>query len=640
MHCYLSPEHKIRSTFASDIKKLIEMTKDKDKAIELKHVVIRFSGDSGDGMQLTGTLFSDTAAILGNGIGTFPDYPAEIRAPQGTVGGVSGFQVHFGYDINTPGDYADVLVAMNPAALKANAKWTKRGGTILLDRDAFSAKNLLKAGYKTDDPIKEDGIGGFNIIWAPITSMTQETLKESGLDNKTILRSKNMFALGICFYLFNKPLNFTEEFFEKKFKKVPKIIDANKKVLKEGYNYGYVVQELTPYKVSADEIEQGTYRNINGNTATAWGCIAAAEKAGLPLFCGSYPITPATEILQELSKHKSLNVRTFQAEDEIAGITSSIGASFAGNFAVTTTSGPGLALKGEAIGLAMITELPLLIVNVQRGGPSTGLPTKTEQSDLLQALYGRNGEAPLPVIAASTPSNCYDFAFHASKIALEHMTPVILLTDGFLANGSQPMQIHDTDTLPDIKVPLAKFKEGEEYLPYERDEKTLVRKWAVPGTPGLEHRIGGLEKMDKTGTVSYVPENHELMTEYRERKVELVANFIPEQELIGDPDPDLLVVGWGGTYGHLLTAVHDLQAEGKKISLAHFNYIKPLPKNTEEIFKGAKKVVVAEINNGQFAKYLRQNFGGIEFLQYNKIMGLPFTVEELSNHFNELMEEK
>lgn len=616
------------------------MTNNKDKAIELDHVVIRFSGDSGDGMQLTGTLFSDTAAILGNGIATFPDYPAEIRAPQGTVGGVSGFQVHFGYDINTPGDYADVLVAMNPAALKANAKWTKRGGTMLLDRDAFNAKNLKKAGYETDDPIKEDGIGGFNIIYAPISTMTQETLKGSGLDNKTVLRSKNMFALGICFYLFNKPLKFTEAFFEKKFKKVPKIIEANKSVLKAGYNYGYAVQELTPYKVTADEIEKGTYRNINGNTATAWGCIAAAEKAKLPLFCGSYPITPATDILHELAKHKSLNVRTFQAEDEIGGITSSIGASFAGNFAITTTSGPGLALKTEAIGLAIITELPLVIINVQRGGPSTGLPTKTEQSDLLQALQGRNGEAPLPVIAASTPSNCYDYAFMASKIALEHMTPVILLTDGFLANGSQPMKIENTDTLPEIKVPYATFKEGEEYLPYERDEKTLVRKWAAAGVAGLEHRIGGLEKMDKTGTVSYVPENHELMTEYRERKVDYIENVIPEQELIGEPDADLLVVGWGGTYGHLLTAVHDLQAEGKSISLAHFNYIKPLPKNTEDILRGAKKVVVAELNNGQFAKYLRQNFSQIEFLQYNKMMGLPFTVEELTKHFNKLMEEK
>ena len=616
------------------------MTNNKDKAIELTHVVIRFSGDSGDGMQLTGTLFSDTAALLGNGVATFPDYPAEIRAPQGTVGGVSGFQVHFGYDINTPGDYADVLVAMNPAALKANAKWTKRGGTMLLDRDAFTAKNLKKAGYETDDPIKEDKLGGFNIIWAPISTMTQETLKDQGLDNKTVLRSKNMFALGICFYLFNKPLKFTEEFFEKKFKKVPTIIDANKKVLKAGFNYGYNVQELTPYKVSADEIEKGTYRNINGNTATAWGLMAASEKANLPLFCGSYPITPATDILHELAKHKDLNVKTFQAEDEIAGISSSIGASFAGNFAVTTTSGPGLALKTEAIGLALITELPLVIVNVQRGGPSTGLPTKTEQSDLMQAVQGRNGEAPLPVIAASTPANCYDYAFQASKIALEHMTPVILLTDGFLANGTQPMKIQNTDTLPAINAPIAKFDENKAYLPYERDEETLVRKWATPGTPGLEHRIGGLEKMDKTGTVSYVPENHELMTYYRQKKVDLVANAIPEQELIGDAEADLLVVGWGGTYGHLLTVVHDLQAQGKKISLAHFNYIVPLPKNTEEILKGHKKIVVAEINGGQFANYLRQNFNGIEFLQYNKVMGLPFTVEELTVHFNKLMEEK
>ncbi len=615
------------------------MTTKKDQAIELKHVVIRFSGDSGDGMQLTGTLFSDTAAMLGSGIGTFPDYPAEIRAPQGTVGGVSGFQVHFGYDINTPGDYADVLVAMNPAALKANAKWTKRGGTILLDKDAFSEKNLKKAGYQTDDPVKEDNIGGFNIIWAPISSMTQETLKSTGLDHKTVLRSKNMFALGICFYLFNKPLKFTEAFFEKKFKKVPKIIEANKMVLKAGYNYGYVVQELTPYKVAADEIENGIYRNINGNTATAWGCIAAAEKAGLPLFCGSYPITPATEILQELSKHKNLNVKTFQAEDEIGGITSAIGASFAGSLAVTTTSGPGLALKTEAIGLAIITELPLVIVNVQRGGPSTGLPTKTEQSDLLQAVQGRNGEAPLPVIAASTPSNCYDFAFKACKIAIEHMTPVILLTDGFLANGSQPMHIHDTKTFPEITIPYAEYKEGEEYQPYKRDEK-LVRKWAVPGTVGLEHRIGGLEKMDKTGTVSYIPENHQLMTDYRDKKVDLVADSIPKQELIGKENADLLVIGWGGTYGHLLTAVHDMQEEGKSISLAHFNYMMPLPKNTEDLLRKAKKVVVAELNNGQFAKLLRQNFNNIEFHQYNKVMGLPFTVEELTNHFNQLMEEK
>jgi 2-oxoglutarate ferredoxin oxidoreductase subunit alpha len=635
----LLDENKIHITFAS-IKKLIEMTKNNDKAIELKQVVIRFSGDSGDGMQLTGTLFSDTAALLGSGVGTFPDYPAEIRAPQGTVGGVSGFQVHFGHNINTPGDYADVLVAMNPAALKANAKWTKRGGTIILDRDAFSEKNLVKAGYKTNDPVVEDKLDGFNIIWTPITDMTHEALKDSGLDNKIILRSKNMFALGICFYLFNQPLDITEAFFEKKFKKVPKVVEANKMVLKAGYNYGYNVQELTPYTVAADEIEKGVYRNINGNTATAWGCIAAAERAKLPLFCGSYPITPATDILQELSRHKSLNVKTFQAEDEIGGITSAIGASFAGNFAVTTTSGPGLALKTEAIGLAIITELPLVIVNVQRGGPSTGLPTKTEQSDLMQAVQGRNGEAPLPVIAASTPANCYDYAFVAGKIALEHMTPVILLTDGFLANGSQPMKVNPVESLPEINVPLATFDANKPYLPYERNAETLVRKWAIPGIPGLEHRLGGLEKMDKTGTVSYVPENHQLMTDYRERKIELVANDIPDQKVLGEPDADLLVIGWGGTYGHLLTAVQNMQEEGKKVSLTHFNYIKPLPKNTESILRRAKKVVVAELNNGQFANYLRQNFNSIQFNQYNKVMGLPFTVQELTNHFNKLMEEK
>ncbi|OYT17079.1 MAG: MFS transporter [Bacteroidetes bacterium 4572_77] len=616
------------------------MTNNKDKAISLEHVVIRFSGDSGDGMQLTGMLFSDTAALLGSGVATFPDYPAEIRAPQGTVGGVSGFQVHFGYDINTPGDYADVLVAMNPAALKANSKWTKRGGTMLLDKDAFTKKNLEKAGYKTDDPIKEDNLGGFNIIWVPISSMTQETLSDTDLDNKTKLRSKNMFALGMCFYLFDKPLNFTEEFFEKKFKKVPSVIEANKKVLKSGYNYGYNVQELTPYKVSADEIEKGVYRNINGNTATAWGCIAAAEKANLPLFCGSYPITPATDILHELARLKSLGVKTFQAEDEIGGITSAIGASFAGNCAITTTSGPGLALKTEAIGLALIAELPLVVVNVQRGGPSTGLPTKTEQSDLMQAVQGRNGESPLPVIAASTPANCYDYAFSSIKIALEHMTPVILLTDGFLANGTQPMKVENTDTLPEIKVPLAHYDKDNAYLPYERDEKTLVRKWAAPGIAGLEHRIGGLEKMDKTGTVSYVPENHQLMTDYRQKKIDLIANVIPAQPLVGEADADLLVVGWGGTYGHLLSAVHNLQEQGKKIALAHFNYIQPLPKNTEDVLRGHKKVVVAEINGGQFAKYLRQNFENLELLQYNRVMGLPFTVEELTAHFTKLMEEK
>ena len=615
------------------------MTNKIDKVIELDHVVIRFSGDSGDGMQLTGTLFSDTSAFMGNGISTFPDYPAEIRAPQGTVGGVSGFQVHFGHDINTPGDYADVLVAMNPAALKANAKWTKLGGSIILDKDAFTAKNLEKAGYKTDDPIKEDNLGGFNIISAPISSMTQETLKDTGMDNKTILRSKNMFALGMCYYLFNRELTFTEKFIETKFKKVPAVIEANKKVLKAGYNYGYNVQELTPYKVAAEEISKGTYRNINGNTATAWGLVAASEKSSLPLFCGSYPITPATDILHELAKLKNFGVKTFQAEDEIGGVTSAIGASFAGNLAVTTTSGPGLALKGEAIGLAVITELPLVIVNVQRGGPSTGLPTKTEQSDLLQALYGRNGESPVAVIAASTPSNCFHYAFQAGKIALEHMTPVVLLTDGFLANGTQPWKIPNMEDYPEIKAPIA--KEGtENYMPYLRNEENLVREWAIPGTPGLEHRIGGLEKMDKTGAVSYVPENHQVMTDLREEKIARIIADVPDLEIIGEDEGDLLVVGWGGTYGHLLTAAHDMQKEGKSISFVHFNYIKPLPANTKDVFKKFKKILVAELNNGQFVNYLRSMFPEFTYLQYNKVMGLPFTSIELMDNFNKILEEK
>jgi len=615
------------------------MTDKIDKVIELDHVVIRFSGDSGDGMQLTGTLFSDTSALMGSGISTFPDYPAEIRAPQGTVGGVSGFQVHFGHDINTPGDYADVLVAMNPAALKATSKWVKQGGSIIVDRDSFTTKNLIKAGYKTDDPIKEDCLDRFNVILAPISSMTQETLKDTGMDNKTILRSKNMFALGMCYYLFNRELTFTEKFFESKFKKVPAVIEANKLVLKAGYNYGYNVQELTPYKVAAEEIKSGVYRNINGNTATAWGLTAAAEKANLSLFCGSYPITPATDILHELAKLKNLGVKTFQAEDEIGGITSAIGASFAGNFAVTTTSGPGLALKSEAIGLAVITELPLVIVNVQRGGPSTGLPTKTEQSDLMQALYGRNGESPVAVVAASTPSNCFHYAFKASQIALEHMTPVVLLTDGFLANGTQPWRIPNMEDYPDIQAPIA--KEGtKDYLPYQRNKDNFVREWAIPGTPGLEHRIGGLEKMDKTGTVSYVPENHQVMTDLREEKIAHIVADIPDLEVIGEDEGDLLVVGWGGTYGHILTAVHDLQKEGKSISMVHFNYIKPLPANTKDIFKKFKKIVVAELNNGQFVNYLRLSLPEFTYLQYNKVMGLPFTSIELMDNFNNILEEK
>jgi len=603
-------------------------------------VVIRFSGDSGDGMQLTGTLFSDTSALFGNDVNTFPDYPAEIRAPQGTVGGVSGFQVHFGHsEIHTPGDKSDVLVAMNPAALKANARWIKNGGTIIFDKDSVTEKTLKKAGFETDNPVKELHLDGNNVIYAPISSMTQETLKDTGMDKKSILRSKNMFALGLCYYIFNRPLNFTEKYFDKKFAKIPAIIEANKMVLKAGFNYGSNIQALPSYRIEPAELASGVYRSISGNQATAWGLLAAAEKAKLDLFCGSYPITPATEILMYLSERKDMGAITFQAEDEIAGICTSIGASFAGKFAVTTTSGPGLALKTEAAGLAVITELPLVIVDVQRGGPSTGLPTKTEQADLMQALYARNGESPMPVIAASSPDDCFDWAFEAGRIALEHMTPVILLTDGFIANGTAPMKIKKMSELPAIKTYIAKA--NTDYQPYARANKEmLVREWAIPGTEGLEHRIGGLEKMAVTGTVSYVPENHEVMTHERDQRVKRVAMNIPDIKIDGDKEGDLLVVGWGSTKGHLEDSVAAMREQGKKVSFVNFNYINPLPQNTEEVFKGFKNIVVAEINLGQFVNYLRMQFEDLKFKQFNKMQGLPFTVEELVAEFNNILEGK
>jgi len=568
----------------------------RSKVIEKDEVVVRFSGDSGDGMQLTGTLFSYTSAIFGNDISTFPDYPSEIRAPQGTIGGVSGFQVHFGHsEVYTPGDYADVLVAMNPAALKANSKWMKPGGTIIIDVDSFDEKNLRKAGYKTDDPITEDKLGDFNIIKAPITALTKESLKDMGLDNKSILRSKNMFALGLVYWLFNRPLDNTKEYITKKFKKKPIVVEANLKVLEEGYNYGSIIQALTPsYQISPADIEKGFYRNINGNTATAWGFIAASEKSGLELFLGSYPITPATDIMQELSARKDLGVKVFQAEDEIAGITSTIGASFAGDLAITSTSGPGLALKGEAIGLAVIAELPIVIVDVQRGGPSTGLPTKTEQSDLMQALYGRNGESPVVVVAASTPTNCFDYAFYASKIAVEHMTPVILLTDGFLGNGTQPWKLPDMDEFPKIDVPMVD-RNMKDWEPYLRDPEKLSRYWAIPGTPGFAHRIGGLEKDYKTGAVSHDPLNHQKMTDVRQAKVDKIADYIPELELIGEEDADLLIIGWGGTFGHLYTAYEEMTNEGYNVALLHFNYINPLPKNSLPILRATREYAGVQV---------------------------------------------
>ncbi|MDX9852618.1 MAG: 2-oxoacid:acceptor oxidoreductase subunit alpha [Tenuifilaceae bacterium] len=612
---------------------------DKQKSVlELDEVVIRFSGDSGDGMQLTGTLFSDASALFGNGVSTFPDYPSEIRAPQGTIGGVSGFQVHIGSKkVNTPGDYCDVLVAMNPAALRANYKWVKAGGTVIADSDTFTEKGLQRAGYKTDDPVAELKLEDYKVVYAPITSLTKESLKDTDLDNKSIIRSKNMFALGMVYFMFDRPLNFTEHYFEVKFKSKPRVIDANKKVLKDGYNYASNIQAIAnTYKVpAATSIPKGKYRNINGNTAVAWGFVAAAEKADLPLFCGSYPITPATEILVELAKRKDLGVKTLQAEDEIAGICTSIGAAYAGNFAVTTTSGPGLSLKSEAIGLAVMTELPLVIVNVQRGGPSTGLPTKTEQSDLMQALWGRNGECPLVVIAASTPSNCFDAAFEASKIALEHMTPVVLLTDGFIANGTEPWMIPSMANYPKINVPIV--PEGTtNYMTYARNEK-LARGWAFPGTKGLEHRVGGLEKDFLKGTVSHDPINHEKMVNVRAAKVAKVAEYLPEQEVFGAQEGELLVVGWGGTYGHLLTAVQEMREEGKDVSLCHISYINPLPRNIVDVFKRYKKIVVCELNMGQLANYLRMEHQQFNYLQFNKYQGLPFTVVELKDKFNQIL---
>lgn len=619
---------------------MMDNYKKKNSVIELDKVVVRFAGDSGDGMQLTGSLFSDSAAFAGNDFATFPDYPSEIRAPQGTVAGVSGFQIHFGHiSIHTSGDLADVLVAMNPASLKATLKWTKPNATIIVDADAFIEKGFNKAGYATN-PLEDDTLDGYNVINAPISTMTKHAVNELGLDNKVALKSKNMFALGIVLYLFNRETDKTNKFFEQKFKSNPLIVEANKRVLSAGFNYAENVEAIAQtYTVQPAELEKGTYRNITGNIATAWGLLAAAEKAELELFLGSYPITPATEILQELTKHKQLSAKAFQAEDEIAGICSSIGASYTGSLAVTSTSGPGLSLKSEAIGLAIMTELPLVIVNVQRGGPSTGLPTKSEQSDLMQALYGRNGEAPCIVIAATSSVDCFYSAFESARLAVEHMTPVILLTDGALANGSEVFKIPKVADLASITPPIAKANDPD-YLPYKRDEEKLRREWAHPGTEGLRHRIGGLEKDNPTGNVSHDPMNHQVMTEIREEKVQRVANFIPEQEIIGEKEGDLLVVSWGGTYGVMLTAVEKLQAEGKSISLAHFSYINPLPKNTGEIFKNYKKVIVCEINNGQFVKYLKMNFPEYKYDQYNKTQGLPFMVSELEDKFTSILNEQ
>jgi 2-oxoglutarate ferredoxin oxidoreductase subunit alpha len=615
------------------------MTPEENKVVEKKDVVVKFVGDSGDGMQLTGSLFSDTTAIAGNDLATFPDYPAEIRAPQNTVAGVSGFQIHFGREkIHTSGDMVDVLIAMNPASLRANLKWAKTGATIIVDVDAFEPKSIAKAGYEVN-PLEDGSLGNYNLIKAPVSLLTKEALAGMQVDMKTASKSKNMFALGIVFYIFNRNFDHADSFLEKKFSKKPLIVEVNKKVLRAGYNYADTIEVLeSTIDVPAANIEKGRYRNITGNVATAWGFLAAAENSGRPLFLGSYPITPATEILQELSRHKSLGARVFQAEDEIAGITSAIGASYAGCLSLTTTSGPGLSLKSEAIGLAVITELPLVIVNVQRGGPSTGLPTKSEQSDLLQALYGRNGDGPTIVIAASSSSDCFDYAYMAAKLALEHMTPVILLTDGYLANGSSLLRIPKVADLPSITPRIAKDNDSE-FKPYRRDEDKLARDWAIPGTEGLRHRVGGLEKTDIYGEVSTDPHNHEKMVYLREEKVNRVANYIPEQTVVGEEEADLLVVSWGGTQGAVLSAVTEAQKEGKSVAHAHFNYIQPLPRNTKELFGRYKKIVVCELNRGQFVNYLRATLPEYKYEQFNKVQGLPFMVNELTDKFNQILEE-
>lgn len=611
------------------------------KVTTLEKVVVRFSGDSGDGMQLTGTIFSNLSAILGNEISTFPDFPAEIRAPQGTLSGVSGFQVHLGSrKIYTPGDKADVLVAMNPAALKVNVKNIKQNAIVIIDTDSFQKNDLTKALFTTDEPFEELGLTSVQVVAVPISTMVKDGLFEFELDNKSALRCKNMFALGLVCWLFERPLEEAMHMLQNKFAKKPAIVKANIKALTDGYNYGHNTHAtVSTYRIESTNVEPAFYTDVNGNKATSYGLIAAAEKADLRLFLGSYPITPATDILHELAKRKDLGVITVQAEDEIAGVCTAIGASFAGCLAATSTSGPGLALKSEAIGLAVIAEIPLVVVDVQRGGPSTGMPTKSEQTDLMQALYGRNGESPAVVLAASTPTDCFDAAFWAGKLAVEHMTPVILLTDSFIANGSSAWKIPDLENYPAITPNYVTNYKGEApWKPYLRDEESLVRYWAVPGMEEFMHRIGGLEKDYETSAISTDAANHQKMVTVRQAKVDYISNYIPDQKVEGDQDAELLIVGWGGTYGHLYEAMEDMQDQGKKVALAHFKFIQPLPKNTAEVLARFKKVVVVEQNNGQFANYLRGKISGFNPYQFNRVKGQPFVVSRLVEEFTKLLE--
>lgn len=607
----------------------------------LPEVVIKFAGDSGDGMQLTGTQFTNNTALLGIDLATFPDFPAEIRAPQGTIPGVSGYQLRFSSDrIFTPGDECDVLVAMNAAALKTNLKSLKKGGKIIVNTDGFDSKNLRLANYPEGvNPIENDSLSNYEVIRMDVTKMTREALKEFTLGTKEKDRAKNMFVLGFLYWMYNRDMASSIQFLTDKFGKKPELLNSNIKVLQAGYNYGDTTETFTTrYKVDKAKMEPGEYRNIMGNQALAYGLIAASQKSGLPMFLGTYPITPASDILHELSRYKSFGIRTFQAEDEIAGITAAIGASYGGSLGVTTTSGPGMALKTEAMGLAVMLEIPLLIVNIQRGGPSTGLPTKTEQSDLLQAYYGRNGECPMPVIAAATPSDCFSAVYEAARIAVQHMTPVIFLSDGYIANGAEPWKFPTSKDLPAITVQF-KTELGdheEKFQPYLRDEKG-VRPWAVPGTPGLEHRVGGLEKQNITGNISYDPDNHQLMVKLRQEKVDKIADYIPDQTLDSGPDKgQLLVLGWGSTYGAIKSAVLEMQHEGYAVSHAHLRHLRPFPKNLGDILKRFDKVLIPEINNGQLIKIIRDQYL-VDAKGYNKIMGIPITKTELVLKMKEML---
>lgn len=608
---------------------------------ELDQVVVRFSGDSGDGMQLAGNIFSTVSATVGNGISTFPDYPADIRAPQGSLTGVSGFQVHIGAGkVYTPGDKCDVLVAMNAAALKTQYRYAKPGATIIIDTDSFGPKDLEKAQFQTEDYLGEMGIDPDRVIQCPLTTMVKDCLADSGMDNKAMLKCRNMFALGLVCWLFDRDLNLVGNFLKEKFAKKPAIAEANIKVIQAGWDYGHNTHSnaINVYRVETKEKTPGRYMDITGNKATAYGFIAAAEKAGLRLYLGSYPITPATDVLHELSKHKSCGVITVQCEDEISGCASALGASFAGALGVTSTSGPGICLKSEAMNLAVIMELPLVVLDVQRGGPATGLPTKSEQTDLLQALFGRNGESPMPVMAATSPADCFDAAYQAAKIALEHMTPVVLLTDAYIANGSGAFKLPKMAQLDAINPPYVPEELKGKWTPYMRAENG-TRYWAVPGREGFAHILGGLEKDSETGAISTNPENHDLMTRLRQQKIDNIQ--VPDLEVDGDVnDADLLIVGFGSTYGHLHSAMDELKAKGYKVAQAQFKYLNPLPKNTADVLKKYKKVVVAEQNMGQLAAYLRMKVDGFVPYQFNQVKGQPFVVEELVNAFTEIINKK